>query len=273
MRRPGRSSPIITEAGRLPAEAMPGSWRAAGVGAASGSWEAAFVNRHPSGEEGKLSPAIPQRQLRARPQAATGRAGARGPGAGGGEELGSRGRARGLQARTASPPRTDLPGGAVPQHDDFHLPVLALLLRVRHAVPGTRTASPPLPEVQEGRAGGGSGRGERRKGGCGSRTPRPGRLSHHHRRKPRKSLAGRHLARPAAPHPPRRGHAPFARRRTRPPSVGSNLRLPSPRPGRPIRGPGRGETLEGSRPDAALPTQGQYSGGECVTHTRQENES
>lgn len=73
--------------------------------------------------------------------------------------------------------RTDLPGGAVPQHDDFQLPVQALLLRVRHGVPGTRPAYPPSHrphprEIEEGKEGGRSpGAGERRKPGSGDRTP------------------------------------------------------------------------------------------------------
>lgn len=85
-----------------------------------------------------------------------------------GRRPGSAGVPAGQGRRACS--RTDLPGGAVPQHDDFQLPVLALLLRVRHGVPRTR----PAP-----RGGGGKGRrkapgaGERRKGGSGCRTPAP----------------------------------------------------------------------------------------------------
>lgn len=42
-----------------------------------------------------------------------------------------------------------------------------------------------------------------------------------------------------------------------PPASAPTCAFRAPRPGRPIRGPGRGETFEASRPDAALPTQGQ----------------
>jgi hypothetical protein len=66
--------------------------------------------------------------------------------------------------------RTDLPGGAVPQHDDFQLPVLALLLRVRH---GVREPGPP-PEVEGGREGGGlRGRGKEGKQAKEAGPPAP----------------------------------------------------------------------------------------------------
>lgn len=153
--------------------------------------------------------------------------------------------------RRRARPRTDLPGGAVPQHDDFQLPVLALLLGVRHGVPGTRSASPHPPRSrEEEKEGGLRGRGEEEGRQWWDRTPRPGASATAGEIRD-ESLAGRHLARRPSP---------CARPRPLRATSDAHAHLcTNPRPrraslaSRSIRGPEWGETFEPSRRDAALP--------------------
>lgn len=212
------ASPQRREAGKLPREAMlaqvlkrsRSSRSRQGLGNDfffffKGSWtalvglQASNLCRAPSHLLAGLSPdSQALAEIRRRPGGRGGGGGSKGAGA-------APGFLAGLARRAHQ--RTDLPGGAVPQHDDFQLPVQALLLRVRHGVPGTRPAYPPSHrphprEIEEGREGGGSpGAGERRNAGSGDRTPPtpgPG-VSEATGSIREESLAGRHLARRPAP--------------------------------------------------------------------------
>lgn len=180
-----------------------------------------------SGEGGKLSPAMTERLLRARPQATTTwRARARGPRAAG-RSWGSRAAPGAYRLGQRARPGLTFP--EVPSPSTTIFSCRSWLSSSESDMLSREPGLPPPTPRGRGRKGRRRGPGPGKGGRAAVGAEPPARVPEPPPEKSAQITRRAPSCPPCRPLPsPRRGHAPFARRRTRPPSVCSNLRLPSP---------------------------------------------